>query len=323
MAHDSTLNVQIFGTDIDDRAIEFARAGRYGRTVGISPERLQRWFYEIGGDFVPIRQIRSMCVFSVHNVTKDPPFSKLDLISCRNLLIYMDTVLQDLVLRSFHYGLNPHSLLFLGLSEGVSSHTDLFTIYDKGAHLFVRRDADGAFPNLPIPLHQPTATPVPESYKGYGDRVERNVRAALAKYSPAFLVVDRQSTIVRYSGGEVVRYLEPVAGPASLSLMSNLRKNLRSVVRGALQSVMKTGDGAIIDNVSMIMEGQHRLVCIIIEPVLNAGGEEYYVIAFQDIRVIPADVGNQRKRRIRRRSFAAPGHNFIRQSLIWKPRMKK
>ena len=124
-ARGGNLDVQIFGTDIDDRAIEFARTGRYERITGISPERLKRWFVEDEGAFCPTRQIRGTCVFSVHNVTKDPPFSKLDLISCRNLLIYMDSDLQDRVLRTFHYALKPDGLLFLGSSEGVSAHAGL------------------------------------------------------------------------------------------------------------------------------------------------------------------------------------------------------
>lgn len=139
-ARGANLDVQIFGSDIDDQAIEFARAGRYGRTNGISPERLQRWFFENDGDFCPIRQIRGMCVFSVHSVTKDPPFSRLDLISCRNLLIYMDSELQDRVLRTFHYALKSNGLLFLGLSEGIGGHAELFTSKDKASHIFQRCD---------------------------------------------------------------------------------------------------------------------------------------------------------------------------------------
>jgi two-component system CheB/CheR fusion protein len=284
-ARGENLNVQIFGTDIDDRAIEFARAGRYHRTTGISPERLKRWFIEDEGFFCPSRQIRSMCVFSVHTVTKDPPFSKLDVISCRNLLIYMDSDLQDRVLRTFHYALKPDGLLFLGSSEGVSGHAKLFTPQDKGAHIFLRRDADAAFPAMPMPSQ---ASPVPnrltgESVRGTGDRVERGARAALAKHSPVFLVVDDQSNIVRYSGGEAARYLEPSAGVASLSLQSNLRKSLRVIVRTALQSVRKTGKGVVVDNVPLLIEGQQRLLNVIVEPIQDAAGESLFVVAFQDI----------------------------------------
>ncbi|WP_426232383.1 CheR family methyltransferase, partial [Pararhizobium sp. DWP3-4] len=98
-----------------------------------------------------------MCVFSVHNVTKDPPFSRLDLISCRNLMIYMDNDLQDRILRTFHYALNPDGLLFLGLSEGVSRHSNLFAVWDKAAHIFQRSDGDAAFPALPMPPQTPAA----------------------------------------------------------------------------------------------------------------------------------------------------------------------
>lgn len=285
-SRDASIAVQIFGTDIDDHAVEFARTGRYQRISGISSERLQRWFFEENGAFCPIRQIRAMCVFSVHNVTKDPPFSRLDLISCRNLMIYMDSDLQDRVLRTFHYALKPSGLLFLGLSEGVSKHAKLFTRQDKAAHLFLRQDADAQFPAMPIPAQTPAPNRlVGDPGRGSGDRIDRAVRAALAKYSPVFLVVDRQSNIMRYSGGEVARYLEPSAGVASLSLLSNLRKSLRIAVRTALKSVIKNGEGTIVDNVSALVEGQQRLLSVIVEPVRDAGnGEELYVVAFQEFR---------------------------------------
>ena len=285
-ARGAKLDVQIFGTDIDDRAIEFARAGRYQRTTGISPERLKRWFFEDEGAFCPSRQIRGMCVFSIHNVTKDPPFSKLDLISCRNLLIYMDGGLQDRVLRAFHYALKPGGLLFLGSSEGVSGHATLFASQNKAAHIFQRQDGDAAFPAMPMPSQNlvPEDRLAAAPAGGGGDRVDRGVRAALAKHSPVFLVVDRQSNIMRYSGGEAARYLEPTAGVASLSLQSNLRKSLRVVVRTSLQSVMKTGEGMAIDNVPLLLDGQQRLLSVIVEPVQGGAGEGLFVVAFQEIR---------------------------------------
>ncbi len=289
-ARSVSLDVQIFGTDIDDQAVEFARAGRYQRVSGISPERLQRWFYEESGAFCPIRQIRTMCVFSVHNVTKDPPFSRLDLISCRNLMIYMDSELQDRVLRTFHYALKPDGLLFLGLSESVSRHATLFALQDKAAHLFVRQDADAQFPAMPMPAQTPAPNRLAgDAGRGPGDRIDRAVRAALVKHSPVFLVVDRQSNIMRYSGGEVARYLEPSAGVASLSLLSNLRKSLRIAVRTALQSVEKNGEGVVVDNVSALIEGQQRLLSVIVEPVEDTGGgETLYVVAFQEARTVAA-----------------------------------
>lgn len=282
----ANLEVQIFGTDIDDRAIDFARAGRYQRTSGISPDRLKRWFIETEGASIPIQRIRGMCVFSVHNVTKDPPFSKLDVISCRNLMIYMASDLQDRVLRTFHYALKPDGFLFLGMSEGVSGHDELFAPQDKALHIFKRRDGDAAFPAMPMPSQAPSTPERLEgdTGRGAGDRVDRGVRAALAKFSLVYLVVDRHNNIVRYSGGEVARYLEFSAGAASLNLQSNLRKSLRVVVRSALRSVVKTGEGTVVDNVSLLVDGKQRLLSIIVEPVQDSVSEGLYVVAFQDIR---------------------------------------
>ncbi len=227
-----------------------------------------------------------MCVFSVHNVTKDPPFSRLDLISCRNLMIYMDGELQDRVLRTFHYALKPEGLLLLGLSEGVSGHDKLFAVKDKAAHIFQKQNGDTAFPALAVTTlpSAPGNRIAGASGPGASDRVDRGVRAALARHSPVFLVVDRHRNIVRYSGGEAALYLEPSAGAASLSLLSNLRRSLRVVVSTALQSVMKTGEGVVVENVSAQIEGQQRWLSVIVEPVREAAGEGLFVVAFQDSR---------------------------------------
>ena len=221
-------NVQLFATDIDDRAVEFARAARYKKPVGISPDRLARWFIEDNEDVCPVRQIRSMCVFSVHNVIKDPPFSKLDLISCRNLLIYMNRDLQDRVLRTFHYALNSDATLFLGPSEGISQHGRLFVKLDRKHHIFRRRNTDAAFPGLrmaPTARHSAVHPATPAALLQDNDWIDRSARRALAKYSPVYLVVDRHNNIVRFSGGELGRYLEPSPGAANLSLFGNSTKD--------------------------------------------------------------------------------------------------
>src|ERR1700735_2092187 len=124
--------VQIFGTDIDENALAIARAGRYpGKMAGISPERVERWFREDGDGYCVTKNIREMCVFSPHSIVKDPPFSKLDLISCRNVLIYMDTELQERVVQMFHYALHAGGTLFLGPSEGITHSAAFFTAIDK------------------------------------------------------------------------------------------------------------------------------------------------------------------------------------------------
>lgn len=134
-------DIKIFGTDIDASAVSFARAGRYRNgATGLSPERLDRWFVEENGIICPLPDIREMCVFSAHSLVKDPPFSRLDLISCRNLLIYLDNDLQSRVTRTFHYALNPSGYLFLGTSESIGRHGNSFAVLDKKNRVLQRND---------------------------------------------------------------------------------------------------------------------------------------------------------------------------------------
>ena len=134
--------VQIFGTDIDTEAIDAARNGRYpaNLTVGLSPERLKRFFVREGNTVRVKKEIREMALFAIQNVIKDPPFTRLDLICCRNLLIYLDGDLQKRLVPLFHYVLNPGGLLLLGSSETIGRHGDLFSLVDKKWKLFRRKD---------------------------------------------------------------------------------------------------------------------------------------------------------------------------------------
>jgi two-component system, chemotaxis family, CheB/CheR fusion protein len=133
--------VQIFATDIDDTAIAAARLGRYPKTLveGLSETRLRRFFTQSQGTFCITKEIRELCIFSVHNLVRDPPFSMMSLVSCRNLLIYMNTELQARVLPVFHYSLLPGGTLLLGGSESVAQHSNLFDTVDKAARIFQRR----------------------------------------------------------------------------------------------------------------------------------------------------------------------------------------
>jgi two-component system, chemotaxis family, CheB/CheR fusion protein len=275
--------IQIFGTDIDADAVSVARHGRYRKTAGLSSERLGRWFVEEGDEYCPVREVRDMCVFSIHSVVKDPPFSKLDLIACRNLLIYMDADLQDRVLRIFHYALNPNGILFLGPAEGVTRFTKQFGIVDKKHRIYQRRHSAVALPRLP-PVAKPLpALPVMTLATPRGeDRIDRSVRHALEKYSPAYVVVDSQHQILRFSGTEVGRYLEPSAGAASLNLLSILRKAMWSAVRAALQTARATNQSIVHDNVPIQFDDKRRFVTVIVEPIGEGTAEPLYVVAFQD-----------------------------------------
>jgi two-component system CheB/CheR fusion protein len=273
--------IQIFGTDIDDRAVAVARAGRYRKIEGISSERLDRWFVRDGDEYCPIKTVREMCVFSPHSVVKDPPFSKLDLISCRNLLIYMNADLQDRVLRSFHYALNPNGVLFLGPSEGATRLATAFSVLDKKHRIFQRRDVSVALPELTPSVgasrreRQSSATAVTTG----DDRIDKNARRALQRYSPVYVVVDERHEIVRFSGGETAHYLEPSTGAASLDLFSLLRKSLRPVVRAVIETVVATEQPNVREGVALKIDGSNRTITVIVAPI---AGTKLLVVAFQD-----------------------------------------
>lgn len=297
-------SVQIFGTDIDDSAIATARAGRYRRTTGLSPQRLARWFVEEGEEQRPIKAIREMCIFSTHSVVKDPPFSKLDLISCRNLLIYLDTDLQDRILKIFHYSLKPDGILFLGPAEGVTRHSKLFGALDKKHRIFQRLSAEITLPDAPL-----SSPMLPASRRSTAasaivqdtDRMGRSAKRIADKYSPVYLVVNKDNEIVRFSGGEAGRYLEPSTGTASFKLFDILRKSLRPVVRSALQTALARKEPVVRDDVPLRIDDQLQRVTVIVEPIIERGVDaEHCVVVLQGSRALngrrDADAGPESDR---------------------------
>lgn len=276
--------VQIFATDLDDRAVTIARHGRYRKPIsGVSPERLERWFVEEGDDYCVTKDIREMCVYSTHNLVKDPPFSKLDLISCRNLLIYLNATLQNRLMRTFHYALRPSSYLFLGASEGVSRHGELFAILDKKHRVFQRRD-DGAA-SLPSgalsPAPTQAASVVAQPARTIGNGIDQHVRHALESYSPAYVVINRQHEVLRFSG-RTAQYIEHSVGAASLNLFGILRKELLPTVRTAVHKAFATREPVVHDDLVIARNGNSKIVKLVVAPIAEEADAELYVVAFQD-----------------------------------------
>ena len=275
--------VQIFGTDIDDRAIAAARLGRYQIPVaGMSPERMDRWFKLQGNDAIVVPEIREMCVFSTHSILKDPPFSKLDLISCRNLLIYIDPMMQDRVMHSFHYALKPGGRLFLGSSESVTRTAKLFGATDKKHRIFIRRDTDGTvLPDLLMRTKAGDTKPLIAAPSfNLSDRIDKNARRVMEKYYPPHLVIDRNLQIVSFSGGEIGPFLEPAAGTPSFALYDILRKPLRAAVRSILQEVAATNTAVQRSDIPLRLAGLPHMIKLIAEPIGDTA--DYIVLAFQD-----------------------------------------
>ena len=237
------LKVQVFATDIDSRAIAQARVGAYPANIvaDVSPHRLARFFVkEPGGGYRVHKGIRDMVVFSEQDVLKDPPFSKLDLLSCRNLLIYMDGVLQKKLIPLFHYALNPDGSLFLGSAETVGEFDDLFAAQDRKAKLY-RRKPSGR-PALGLPLVAPqeigggraprrlAKAPGAED----GPLRELTERALLQQHASVAVLVDEHGDIL-YIHGRSGRYLEPAPGEAGTNILKMSREGLRGELAAALR----------------------------------------------------------------------------------------
>jgi two-component system CheB/CheR fusion protein len=276
--------VQIFATDLHDQAVTTARHGRYRRPIsGVLTERLERWFAKDDDDCCVIPDIREMCVFSIHDIARDPPFSRLDLISCRNLLIYLDAALQNRLVRTFHYALQPSGYLFLGPSEGVARQSGLFGVLDQKHRLFQRRDdVRASLPSgvlVPPPAHPSSGVPHPA--QNLGDSVDQRVRHALQKYSPAYVVIDRQHQVLRFSG-RTGHFIEHSPGEASLDLFKILRKDLLPTVRAAVQKAFASRQPVIHEDLVIAINDHSKIVNLIIEPISEEADGELYAVAFQD-----------------------------------------
>ncbi len=248
----ASYTVQIFATDIDAQAITRARGGVYPTSIAaaMSPERLARFFLrEAGaGGYRIHKTIRDMLVFSVHNVTRDPPFSRLDLISCRNLLIYMGSELQARLMPLFHYALKPGGWLFLGTAEGVGDSGELFTALDRKAKVYQRNSDPNA--SLPPPseryLPPAIATDGPAPPVGSILATERSLREtteqALLAHVIAAGVLVKASGDILYLHGRSGMFLEPSPGPTGTN---NILKMARDGLRGPLTTALRrAGRGA-------------------------------------------------------------------------------
>jgi two-component system, chemotaxis family, CheB/CheR fusion protein len=247
-------HVHIFATDIDRESIDIARAGVYSSSIiaDVSPERLAQYFDQEDSDGSAYRirkSIRDMLIFSEHDITKDPPFSKLDLISCRNLLIYMGAELQKRLLPLFHYALNPGGVLVLGSSESIGEFTSLFATVSRKAKIYRRTEGEYALQRAGIGRMFPQVPPShpgrgPKGGPTLGNKVplhEIVMRTLLAHYSPAGALVDENGDIL-YLLGRTGRYLEPTPGEASMNIFRMAREGLRGDLMIALHRAVSMGE---------------------------------------------------------------------------------
>ncbi|MEO8036526.1 MAG: CheR family methyltransferase, partial [Acidobacteriota bacterium] len=244
-SHGSACPMQIFGTDVSETAIERARAGVYPENIAsdVSAERLRRFFTKSDGFYRISKTVRDCCVFARQNLTRDPPFSRLDLISCRNVLIYLGSVLQRKVMTIFHYALRPNGYLLLGSSETIGGFTDLFSIVERRHKFYQKRAEKG---RLPLELEAPSSLRVrlEPAPKDEGTAVPANVfreadRVAVARYAPAGVLINDQLEILQFRG-RTSQFLEPAPGTASFNILKMAREGLLAELRTAIHNARKS-----------------------------------------------------------------------------------
>lgn len=286
--------LQIFATDLSNASIDTARAGHYRTdiTEEVSPGRLRRFFVQEEDGYRIKKAIRDSCIFSRHNVGTDPPFSRIDLISCRNLLIYLEPALQQRILPILHYALKPAGVLWLGSSETIGSHRNLFDVQDGKHRIYVKKAGPAAATGL-YPVHARPVARVPFSpLAAHGvnatpDLPKEADRILAAKFAPPGVLVSAELDILQFRG-DTGPFLSPSPGKASLSLLKMLREGLLVGVREAVLKARRDGvtvrqDGLRIDN------GEDgRAVDVEVIPLGGSGsGQAGFLILFQHEGTMP------------------------------------
>jgi len=298
----SYLPVQVFGTDINDTTLERARAGIYPDSVrsDVSPERLRQFFTRHEGGYRVNKTVREMCIFARQNLAMDPPFSNLDLISCRNVLIYLAPTLQRKVMPVFHYALRPTGLLMLGVSETVGSYSDLFTLMDKKARIYGKKavatptvNFAPGIPGVRLPGERGEAPPAPMAPM-LSEVQKQADRIVLTGYSPAGVIIDRNLNVLQFRGRTGL-YLEHPHGEANLDLLKMAREGLLLDLRSVISKAMKQDTRARHEHARVKQRG-FWLECSIeaIPFSVPPAADKFYLVLF-DSRPPAAEGGKKRK----------------------------
>jgi two-component system CheB/CheR fusion protein len=283
----SSVPVQIFATDVSDMAIEQARAGLYPATIAadVGANRLRRFFTKTDGHYRVTKSIRDMCVFARQDLTRDPPFSRLDLVMCRNVLIYLNAELQKRLIGLFHYGLHPQGFLILGHAETIGAQAGLFTMVDKRHRIHRKksgqRDATGMM--FASERHESMvvrkSAPFEPRTADHGLQAEIN-RAILDRYAPAGVVVDAEMQIVQFRG-QTGEFLEGTPGAATLNLFKMTREGLVYGLRTAVNTARKTKAPARKDGLHLRTGRKSQTVSIEVIP-LTGLPRPHYLVLFEE-----------------------------------------
>jgi two-component system CheB/CheR fusion protein len=281
--------VQIYATDLDDEAIAIARAGGYPPNIvqDVSPERLRRFFVKEESGYRVKKEIREMVVFAVQNAVKDPPFTRLDLACCRNLLIYLQPELQERLIGTLHYALRPGGVLFLSPSESIGNHTELFTPVNRRWKLY-RTVPSNALPRLASTRSTGWTEP-PEIGSGGAPPSRKDARLAdttrhalLQAYGPASVLTDLSGNIL-YVHGNTGRYLSPAIGRATLNVIDMAHDGLQSELRGAFQDPASWKNHVLARELLVRTDGRWQPVLLAIRAVAGEDSAGLALVSFQEI----------------------------------------
>lgn len=283
-----SVPVRIFATDVSEAAIQHARAGAYsaGISADVSPRRLARHFARVEGSYKVEKAVRDRVIFARHDVTRDPPFSRLDLVVCRNLLIYLDAPLQRRLLASFHYAIRPGGFLLLGAAESTGSQVGQFGVFDFANRVYVRRPAAGfngttgrvaahSIRRESLEEEPFAAVPDPSSLSQQAGEM------LLARDARAGVIVDRDLRIVHFRG-QTGAYLESPTGDANMHLLKMVRGGLLRGTRAAVDAARQKGKPA--ERVAMLLEAgaRPRRIVVVVLPMTPAGPDRHYFVLFEE-----------------------------------------
>jgi two-component system CheB/CheR fusion protein len=301
--------LQIFATDLNDALLEKARQGLYAKSLvdDLSPERLRRFFVEDAGGYRVTKALREMVVFARQNLIADPPFSRMDLISCRNLLIYLEQDLQKKAIPTFHYALRPGGFLLLGASETVGGFHHLFEPVDRKHKIYSKRTA--SLPPLSLPvrkepehhrraLRSPLAMPKlpgPEQPDGVRElSAQREAdRITVSHFAPPSVLVNAELQVLQFRG-PTGAFLEPPVGRASFDVLKMARAGLMLPLRSVINQAKKANTPQRRDNVRFDRNGGARRVNLEVIPLKNLP-ERCFLILFEEVHKAEADGARQRR----------------------------
>jgi two-component system, chemotaxis family, CheB/CheR fusion protein len=285
---------QIFATDLSKGAIEKARTGIYraGSLENVSSDLLHKYFEKTDGHYQVAKSIRDNCVFATHNLLTDPPFSKIDLISCQNVMIYFEPKAQKKILKAFHYALKATGFLILGKSETIGASTDLFGQLNKESKIYTKKvggnpfDFDFSFPSSPVFKSPAINTDKLNKEKGNETDMEKEIdNLLLSQYVPASVVVNNDLQILRFHG-PTSRYLQPPFGKASLNLLKMVREDLVFDLRTLIHKAKKEGIPVKKDGIHLRNNAETLNVEVV--PIRASSQDPYFLILFRESE--PANV---------------------------------